>query len=185
MLQFRFEHYHTLSLPKIPADLRLSSRTLDLYRALALPLGANQEFCEALAHLIVAQGQFQPGLLSPPQASAVRLLYKLIHAHPTDAAFTLKDLTRAMNSDLASRGEPAGLGERKTGDILTSLGLTNRERVNPGNYVLWLNRSDRVRIHEKVLDYEVGGVPTKPMPTARSAWKRSTVSPTRRLSRKR
>src|SRR5262250_3565337 len=30
---------------------------------------------------------------------------------------------------------------------------------------LWLDRSDRVRIHEKVLDYEFDGVATKPVPT--------------------
>jgi hypothetical protein len=69
-------------------------------------------------------------------------------------AWRSKHLTWAMNSDLASRGEPSGLTERKTGDILTSLGLTNPSRVNPGHYVLWMDRSYRVRIHEKARDYE-------------------------------
>jgi len=30
---------------------------------------------------------------------------------------------------------------------------------------LWLDRSDRVRIQEKIVDYEVDGVSTKPIPT--------------------
>jgi hypothetical protein len=66
-----------------------------------------------------------------------------------------------QSADLASRGEPSGLSERKVGDVLTSLALTNRTRKNAG-YVLWLNRSTRVRIHEAVLDYEVDAVPTEP-----------------------
>ena len=45
------------------------------------------------------------------------------------------------------------------------LSLTTRSRAYPGNFILWLDPSDRVRIHEKVLDYEVDGVPTKPIPT--------------------
>ncbi len=163
LLQFRFEHYHTLSPPTIPAGLRLSARTLDLYRAIALPLGADQEICEHLAHLIAAQRRFQPSLLSPPQASAVRVLYGLIHALPNEAGFTLKKLTDTMNLDLASRGESCALIERKTGDILTSLGLTNRSRTNPGNYVLWLDHSYRVRIHGMARDYEVDDIPTTPM----------------------
>jgi hypothetical protein len=68
-----------------------------------------------------------------------------------------------MSLDLSSRGEPSQLSERKTGDILTSLGLTNRSRVNPGHYVLWVDRSYRVRIHDLARDYEVEGVPPDPM----------------------
>ena len=61
-----------------------------------------------------------------------------------------------MKGDLASHGEPFGLSERKVGDILTSLGLTNRSRTNAG-YLLWLERPVRVRIHEMARDYEVDG----------------------------
>jgi len=177
LLQFRFEHYNSLSVPKIPADVQLSSRMLDLYRALALPFGEDQEFCKVLAQLIAAQRRFQPGLLSPPQASAVRVLYTLINERPTDSGFRLKDLTRLMNSDLASRGEPFRVNEWKIGDILTSLGLTNRSRANPGNYVLWLDRSYRVRIHEKAHDYEVDGIPTDPIQNCEICMKTSKASP--------
>ena len=160
LLQFRLENYKRLSLPKIPAEVKLSSRMLDLYRALALPFGEDQELCECLAHLIAVQRQFQPGLLSPAQASALRVLWGFIHEDPTDRSIWLRDLTTAINLDLASRGEPSGLNERKAGDVLTSLGLTNRTRKNAG-YVLWLYRSVRVLIHKEVLDYEVDVLPTE------------------------
>jgi hypothetical protein len=156
LLQFRFEHYRSLSIPRVPADARLSSRALDLYRALALPFGENQEFCEMLALLIAEQRQFQPRLLSATQAAAVRALYVLIHVDPSSPGYKLSELTTVMKDDLASRGEPSTLSERKVGDILTSLGLTNRPRTNAG-YVVWLERSDRVRIHEMARDYEVDG----------------------------
>ncbi len=78
LLQFRFEHYHTLSPAKVPAGVQLSARALDLYRALSLPFVANQGFCEDLAHLIADQRQFQSALLTPPQASAARS----VRVHP-------------------------------------------------------------------------------------------------------
>jgi hypothetical protein len=173
--QFRFEHYHSLSVPKVPTIVQLSSRALDLYRALALPFGADQKFRDILACLLAAQHQFQSRLLSATQASAVRVLYTLIHAEPSAPGRKLSGLTTVMNQDLASRGEPSRLNERKVGDILTSLGLTNRSRTNTG-YVLWLERSDRVRIHEMARDYEVDG--TNPKLNCDICTKTSTASPT-------
>ncbi len=88
-----------------------------------------------------------------------------------------------MNLDLASGGEPSRLIERKTGDILTSLGLTNRSRAYPGNYVLWLSRSDRVRIHRMAVDYEVEGISSEPMENCEICTKKNTRSPAERSSR--
>jgi hypothetical protein len=173
--QFRFDHYRSLSIPKVPADVQLSSRALDLYRALALPFGADQELCKVLAHLIAGQRQFQSRLLSVTQASAVRVLYTLIHLNPSAPFWKLSSLTSMMYKDLASRGEPSRLNERKVGDILTSLGLTNRSRTNTG-YVLWVERSDRVRIHEMARDYDVDG--TGPNQNCDICKETSTAPPT-------
>jgi hypothetical protein len=159
LLQFRFEHYRGLSIPKVPADVQLSGRPLDLYRALALPFGGDLKFCEITAHFIAAQSDLQPSLLSPAQGSCVRVLHALICEFPASGGFRVRELTDAVNVDLASRGEPSRLNERKFGDVLTSLGLTNRTRKNVG-YVLWLNRADRERIHQMARDYGVGDVPT-------------------------
>ncbi len=178
LLQFRLENYKHLAQPKIPAGIELSSRMLDLYRALALPFGEDLEFRKCLGHVIAAQSQFQPRLLSPAQVSALRVLWGFIHEHPTADGIWLRDLTTAMNWDLASHGEPSGLNERTVGDVLTSLGLTNRTRKNSG-YVLWLNRSVRVLIHKEVRDYEVDGLPTEPNPksTCDICVGQSTASP--------
>ena len=151
--RFRFEHYRSLSIPKVAAEGQLSSRALDLYRALALPYGEDQKFCELLSALIANQRHFQSHLLSATQVSAIRILH---HFDPSAAVCKLSGLTTLMKADLASRGEPSNLNERKVGDILTSLGLTNRHRTNTG-YVLSLERSDRVQIHVMARDYEVDG----------------------------
>jgi hypothetical protein len=58
LLQFRFEHYRSLSIPIVPADVQLSARALDLYRALALPFGENQVWCDLLARLVASQRLF-------------------------------------------------------------------------------------------------------------------------------
>ena len=89
-----------------------------------------------------------------------------------------------MSRDLASHGEPSGLRERKVGDILTSLGLTYRGRVNPGNYVLWVSRADRVRIHRMAVDYEVEGISSEPAQNCEICAKKSRAPPTKRSSRK-
>jgi hypothetical protein len=101
-------------------------------------------------------------LLSLAQESAIRVLHAFIHNCPKADGTTISELTIDIKTGLASRGEPSGLNERKVGDVLTSLGLTNRSRKNIG-YVLWLDRSDRVRIHEMARDYEVDGVPAGPI----------------------
>ena len=177
LLQFRFEHYHTLSPAKIPAGCQLSARTLDLYRALSLAWAGDEGFCRELGLSITDQRRFQPSLLTPPQASAVRVLYASIHGNRKDGGFLLSGLTTRMSLDLASHGEPSGLNERKVGGILTSLGLTNRGRVNPGNYVLWLTRETRERIHRLAVDYEVEGISSKPAENCEICAKKEPSTP--------
>jgi hypothetical protein len=101
--------------------------------------------------LIAEQNKFQTRLLSPAQTSALHVLYTYIHKYPDSAGIAVSSLTAAVNLDLARCGE-SGLKERKLGDILASLSLTNRTRRNSG-YFLWLDRSDRERIHAAVRDY--------------------------------
>jgi hypothetical protein len=175
LLQFRLEHFNNLIVPEPPADLRLSSRSLDLYRALALPIGEDKDTCHALAHLVAAQRHFLPALLSPQSAAAVRVLYHLIHTFPKSPGFPLSMVTSEMNKVLADIGEPFVLNERRVGDILTSLSFTNRTRQNSG-YVLWLGRSDRVRIHELPRTYEIDGIPVEPIASCNICNKPSEAS---------
>jgi energy-coupling factor transporter ATP-binding protein EcfA2 len=161
LLQFRFEHYHSLSAAKLPGDIQLSPRALDQYRALAFPFGEDQELCKALAYSIADQSQLQYGLLSPSQGSAVRVLFNYIHMNPRSHGLLLTELTGAINNDLESRDETCRLTERKTGNILTSVGLTNRSRANAG-YVVHFDQADRQKIHKLADDYEVDRLPIKP-----------------------
>lgn len=154
LLQFRFERFRNVSAPKIPSEVKLSGRPLDLYRAVALPFGQHQAMCDALAPLIAHQGKSQIDVLSPVQASTLRVLYDSIHKFPSAPGFFMNALTADVNADLASHGEPSRVNERKLGDILTSLSFTNRTRKNTG-YVLWLNRADRERLHASARDYGV------------------------------
>ncbi len=154
LLQMRFEKFSQLSISDVPVDARLSGRALDIYRALALPLAEYPEFCGVLADLIVSQRQYQPEMLSSVQVSILRILHNVIHERPADGGLLINALTTAMNLDLESHGEPAGLNPRKVGDVLTSLGFTNRTRTNVG-YVLHLGRSERLNIHRAVRGYAV------------------------------
>ncbi len=158
LLQFRFEHYHSVSVPKLPGDVPLSSRALDQYRALALPFREDWELCKVLAYSIADQSQLQSDLLTPSHASAVRVLFGYIHVNPKSYNVCLTDLTRMINSDLELRDEPCRLTGRKTGNILTSLGLNNRSRSSAG-YVLQFERADLQRIHKLESDYEVDRLP--------------------------
>jgi hypothetical protein len=163
LLQFRFEYFNKLKPPKTPGAEKLSARLVDFYRALALPIGEDEDLCTLLAHSIANQRQFHRCLLSAPQASMVRVLFGLIHATPNDCSYWLSHLTHLMNSDLSSHNEPAGLNERRAGDILTSLGLTNRTRRNAG-YYLWVDRADREQVHQHVQHYEVDCLPPASAP---------------------
>jgi hypothetical protein len=154
LLQFRFERFRNASESNPCFDNRLSGRPLDLYRALTLSIKDHEPFCEFLADKIAAQGELQPRPLSPAQVSTLWVLYQIIHACPNDSFCTMSELAACVNFNLAERGEPSRLNERKLGGILTSLSLTNRTRTNQG-YVVWLERAERLWIHEAARAYGI------------------------------
>jgi hypothetical protein len=156
LLQFRFERFRDLPMPEPPAEVQLSGRPLDIYRALALPFDRDQKTCRILGLLLSHQNQLHARMLSVAHASTIRILYDSIHTYPEARGFSVSALTAAVNSDLESCGESAGLTPRKVGDILTSLSFTHRTRQNNG-YFLWLERSDRTRIHATARDYGIEG----------------------------
>ena len=108
------------------------------------------------------RANYQSGLLSPGQAIGRPCAFCL-HSRESDGShgLWLTELTGAINEDLESRGEPCRLTERKTGNILTSVGLTNRSRANAG-YVVHFDQADRQKIHKLADDYEVDRLPIKP-----------------------
>lgn len=156
LLQFRFERLRNVSIPKPPSNGRLSGRPLDLYRALALPFKEEEPFCKFLADTIAAQDRFQAPALSPAQVTTIWVLYTAFHKCPGAPYCRVTTLAKALNEELKLRGEPSGINERRLGDILTSLSLTNRRRQNTG-YVLMLGRSEREKIHAIARAYRIEG----------------------------
>ena len=146
LLQFRFERFRNASESMPCFDNHLSGRPLDLYRALTVSINEDEPFCEFLAYKLAAQGELQARRLSPAQASTIWVLYRAIHQRPERWLCPISVLAKSVNLDLESRGEPSRLTERKLGDILTSLSLTNRRRTNNG-YVLELGRAEQKLIH--------------------------------------
>lgn len=177
LLQFRFEHFRRVGLPKIPCGVPLSARPLDLYRSLALPFGDDPNMCSMLAGFIAEQGELDKNVLSPAQISVLRILYECVHRGAGAVSMPVSELTRAVNRDLGGRGEPHRLNERKMGYILTSLSFTDRARKNTG-YVLCLNRSDLVRIHASMRDYGVAPILTASVGTCEFCAQAGTTSPT-------
>jgi hypothetical protein len=114
-------------------------------------LTQDEKLCEILARLIEQQSELQTAVLSPAQATVLHVLYSFIHKNPKAPAVGLSALTAVVNSELAERGESI-VNERKMGNILTSLSLTNRPRTNTG-YILLLDPSTRERIHANARDH--------------------------------
>ena len=176
LLQYRFERFRNISIPKVPSTTKLSGRPLDLYRALALPFDHEPMMCHDLAPLIADQDKSQMGVLSPAQASALRVLDLSAHQFPDSAGFRLSALTANVNSDLESHGERCRVNERKLGDLLTSLSFANRTRKNTG-YVVWLDRADRERLHASARDHRVAEIDAAFMEKCELCAKASSSSP--------
>jgi hypothetical protein len=158
LLQFRIKNFKTLALPKIVEEEKLQPRTRDLFRALALPLGEEKEVCEALLALLKQQESLRE-VLSVDQSAILESLYDMIHVYPERNALAVSELTACVNANLRERGEVGNLKEKRVGNILTSLHLTNRQRLNSG-YVLWVNRKTREQIHSQARIYGVNAGPT-------------------------
>jgi len=81
-------------------------------------------------------------------------LYEYYHALPKRKKCANKDLTEAVNSQLALEGETLQVNAHEVGRALTSLGLTNRKRTNEG-FVLYLDLKTTLRIHNLAHDYGI------------------------------
>ncbi len=161
LLKFRFVNYNTLTLPKTSGEAELQPRTRDLFRALALPLGEETELCEALLALLKQQESLRE-VLSVNQSAVLESLYDVIHSYPELNALKMSGLTEWVNANLRDSGEVGNLKEKRVGNILTSLNLTNRQRLNSG-FVLWLDRKTREEIHSLARTYGVNSGCTSEM----------------------
>jgi hypothetical protein len=102
---------------------------------------------------------------SVSQSAVLDSLHDAIHDHPDLNALQIGHLAESVNANLRQRGEPRNLMERRVGDLLRSLLLTDRTRINIG-WVLRLTRETREQIHSLARAYGVNGGTTADM-TAR------------------
>lgn len=151
--QYRFAHFNGLSLGRVPGDERLSSRSRDLYEALALPI-ADENIRRFLVYEFEVQQEFNREPLSPIQAAVLRSLDSYIHENPADPACANASLTQIVNLNLAAERELIRASPHEVGRVLTSVGLTDRKRTNAG-YVLRLSLEMRKKIHELIRHYRV------------------------------
>jgi len=151
-LQFRFEKFKGLKLPKVQGDEVLHSRARDLYEALALPIGEDPEICELLVGLFKTQQKSNREPLSRCQAAVLQTLFIGIHTPTKKGTIAIRYLTTMVNCFLRSNGDGFQISPRRVGAALTSLGLTDRDRTNTG-WVLTVDRKAQEFIHELMAAY--------------------------------
>jgi hypothetical protein len=152
LLQFRFDKYNSLSLPKIQSADQLHSRARDLYEALALPIADDRIRCDLLARAIEHREECGREPLSPPQAAVLQALFMYIHEYPARCTFWIGNFTNAVNV-LLTRSNPP-LSPRAVGAALTSLGFARRTRTNTG-WKVWIDPPQQKKIHELVAAYGI------------------------------
>jgi hypothetical protein len=146
LLMYRLKNYRKLSLPRIPGDERLHSRSRDLYQALALSLCGDSKLCTPLIERFERQQDSNREPLSLGRTAVLEALFERIHAHRTGDSCTIGEFTKEVNRALAQAGERRHLNPREVGGVLTTFGLINRKRTSNG-WIMGLSRAAEKRIH--------------------------------------
>jgi hypothetical protein len=156
-LQYRlekFQEFKTASLPKIPGEERLFSRSRDLYQALALSCRESTHYREWLRQCLERQQDFHREPLYPTHAALLRFLFFQIHSISKNGSFTVGDLTNQLNNFNKWEEEGLRLNPREVGAALTTLGLMNRKRTRNG-WEISIDRQDQKRIHDLMTFYGI------------------------------
>ncbi|MGA8013851.1 MAG: hypothetical protein WB949_15590 [Candidatus Acidiferrales bacterium] len=156
LLMYRFKNYRKLSLPKIPGDERLHSRTRDLYQALALSLGGDSKLCVRLLECFERQQDLNREPLSPRRTAVLEALFERIHTHRGGEGCLIGEFTKEVNCALAQAGERRCLNPREVGGVLTTFGFINRRRTMNG-WMMWLSPAAEKRIHFLMTVYGIRG----------------------------
>ena len=156
LLMYRFKNYRNLSLPKIPGDERLHSRTRDLYQALALSLGGDSKLCVRLLECFERQQDLNREPLSPRRTAVLEALFERIHTHRGGEGCLIGEFTKEVNCALAQAGERRCLNPREVGGVLTTFGFINRRRTMNG-WMMWLSPAAEKRIHFLMTVYGIRG----------------------------
>lgn len=153
-LQFRFENLKSLIRPRVELFNDLHSRSRDLFEALALPVGEDEEICRWLAGKLKEQDDSHRAPLSAKQSAALQALFWFIHQLRKNGASIVADLANLTNACLRAAGENVEVTPREAGAIMTALGFTNRRRTNKG-WTLNICSKEVKQVHALVTAYGV------------------------------
>jgi len=152
LLQFRFDHYKPAWTPAIPGAEILRPRSRDLLTCLAAPFAKDEKWCAFLVRFFELQAHVAQEPLSPPQNAVLAALFSLVHQRYDTHLCLVGDLTGMVNKFLEKAGEHYRLLPRKVGAVLTSLGITERQRTKVG-LTVWLDRAQQARVHRLAETY--------------------------------
>jgi len=124
LLAFRLENFRRAK-PVTLASSRLTPRTLDIVRALAIPFLGDPELERELLEIIKPHdAQATTDRHDEPEWVVMTALLRKIHRRGAGSALlTVKELTSDVEYQLAEAGESYHLKPRKVGEVLRSLGF--------------------------------------------------------------
>lgn len=155
LLQCRFEHYRRVKSNPIAGDECLRPRSRDLLRTLSAAHLQDPLRSENLLRFFDSGEVVPREPLNPAQNAVLRALFCMIHSSGADSdGIQTSDLTAQVNYLEERAGERLRLKPRKVGAALTSLGFSNRKRVNSG-WVVYLSRDDARKIHQLAERYGI------------------------------
>ncbi len=153
LLGFRLEHYMSIRPAVIPGSEKLRPRARDLLSSLAAPFAHDKVWCELLlAFFLEMHEPTNQEPLSRAQSAVLATLFAVMHLSPDRDCMTVGAFGQLVNEFLRGVGERIRLSPQKTGRVLTSLGISSRERTNRG-WQITLDNATRLRVHKLVRTY--------------------------------
>ena len=155
LLQFRLEHYASISPRTIVGAEKLRPRSRDLLSSLLAPLDGVEVIRQLLlAFFISTHDPSTRDLLSPAQSAVVAALFEFVH-HPANVGFVQVGLVAELaNRVLGAKGERFKLNPRATSSILTTIGFSDRGRSNQGS-LLRFDKATVGKIHRLKRNHDV------------------------------
>jgi hypothetical protein len=106
-------------------------RSRALYEALALSIADSPEKLQWLVGRLRAQEEINRAPLSAKQSAVLQAAFVVAHWIPREEVL-VGGVTALANDNLQAAGERFRLSAREVGDVLSSLGVTQRKRTNKG-----------------------------------------------------
>src|SRR5690348_881353 len=153
-LGFRFERMKSIAAPTVRASNLLHSRSRDLYEALALPVGDDDEVCKTLGELLEAQENCYRAPLSSSQTVVLQGFFTFMHLRQEGRRQVVGELSQMINANLGATGQMPRVSPREVGAALSALGFNNRNRASTGWQII-MGLEEMERFHALCAAYRV------------------------------